>query len=80
MLTDTCPACNAVVEFEPDGQWHWCPACHQGRLRWVPDDLAGQLEAELAEVDGWVREGVKGATELAMELRERLRRETNERG
>lgn len=74
MLTDTCPACNAIVELAADGKWHWCSSCHEGRLRWVPDDLAGQLRAELVEVEGWLAEGIPGAAELVAAIRDRLER------
>ncbi len=75
MLTDTCPACGIAFEFAPSGAWHFCPACRRGRLRWVPDDLAGQLRAELAELEQWKNENIPGATEAIEAIRARLERE-----
>ncbi len=78
MLTDTCPSCGIAFEFAPSGAWYFCPSCRRGRLRWVPDDLAGQLRAELAELEQWEAEGIPGAAEAIEAIRARLEREKGE--
>lgn len=85
--SDTCPSCGSIVVIPHTGEWVRCdrPGC-KGKLRWKPDgqesprrtllDAERQhlqsLREELKEIDGWVREGIAGAAEMANRIQRQL--------